>query len=665
MSERNVGYFITGATGFIGRHLVGALLARGEPVYLLVRSGSRARLEELLREWGPAAAAVVPIEGDLTAGLCGIPAQERARLRGRIHHFFHLGALYDLTAGPADLERANVLGTRNALDLAEDVNAGCFHLVSSIASAGRYPGTFTEDMFGEAEGLDHPYFRTKHESESLVRQKCRTPWRIYRPAMVVGHSGTGFIDKVDGPYYLFKALQKLRDHVPRWMPLIGFEGGHINLVPVDFVAAAMDYLAHVPGQDGRCFHLTDPQDRRVGEVLNLFARAAHAPTMTVRFDAAVLQTLPALTGSGADALAPLKRMIDELLQDFGVPHSVIGLLDYPTTFDSSRAQALLRDGGVQLPRLEDYAWRLWDYWERHLDPDLLRDKSLRGAVAGRKVLITGGSSGIGRATALKLADAGAHVLIVARDPEKLARVEAEIEARNAKVSAYTCDLGDAQACAEFLSRLRAEHGYVDILINNAGHSIRRAIENTYDRFHDYERLMRINYFAAVRVTLGVLPAMVEHGSGHVISISSIGVLSNAPRFAGYNASKAALEAFTRSAGAEYGDRGIHFTVINMPLVRTPMSAPTTIYRHLALLEPEQAAGMICDAIIHKPQRLATRLGNFAQVLGMIAPRISELLMRESFRMYPESDAAAGKPACEQPPTAEMVAFAKLLRGIHW
>ena len=138
-------------------------------------------------------------------------------------------------------------------------DAGCFHLVSSIAAAGRYRGTFTERMFDEAEGLDLPYFRTKHESEGLVRTTCRVPWRIYRPGMVVGHSRTGVIDKIDGPYYLFKAIQKLRDCLPRWVPLVGIEGGHINLVPVDFVAAALVHLAHAPGQDGECFHLTDPQ----------------------------------------------------------------------------------------------------------------------------------------------------------------------------------------------------------------------------------------------------------------------------------------------------------------------------------------------------------------------------------------------------------------------
>jgi NAD(P)-dependent dehydrogenase (short-subunit alcohol dehydrogenase family) len=660
-----VSYFVTGATGFIGRHLVTELLKRQETVYVLVRPASRPRLAGLMREWGAESSRVIPVEGDLSEPLLGVPASMRGKLRGGIRHFFHLGALYDLAAAEDVLERNNVLGTTNAVDFAHDIDAGCFHLVSSIASAGCYPGRFTEDMFAEAQGLEHPYFRTKHESEAIVRGRCRIPWRVYRPAMVVGHSQTGVMDKIDGPYYLFKAIQKLRDHLPRWVPLIGFEGGHINIVPVDFVARALAHLAEVPGQDGRCFHLTDPADRRMGEVLNIFARAAHAPTMTLRLDPTLLRTLPALSGATAEIRGPLRRMLDAVLKDLDVPRPIVELLNYPTSFDASRAQAHLRDAGVQVPALEDYAWRLWDYWERNLDPDLLRDRSLKGAVGGRNVLITGGSSGIGRATALKLAEAGAHVIVVARDPQKLAQIASEIESTGGRVSTYQCDIGDAQACDTFVSRLLSEQGHVDVLINNAGHSIRRAVENTYQRFHDYERLMRINYFAAVRLTLALLPQMVERGSGHVISISSIGVLSNAPRFAAYNASKAAIEAFTRSAGAEYRDRGVSFTVINMPLVRTPMVAPTRMYSQLALLEPREAANLVCEAIIHKPPRLATRMGNLAQILGLFAPRMSELLMNEAFRMFPESEAAGAPIGSEQRASKEMVAFATLMRGVHW
>ncbi len=657
-------YFVTGGTGFIGRHLIAEIAARGEPIYVLVRPASRARIGRLLEDNAAVAKLIIAVEGDLKDDALGVPAAMREQLRGTIRHFIHLGALYDLAAESAALEAANVAGTRNALKLAHDLRAGCFHLVSSIAVAGRYAGVFDEQMFDQAQDLQQPYFRTKHESEALVRSGCRIPWRIYRPGMVVGHSVSGVMDKIDGPYYLFKLIQKLRDALPSWVPLVGFEGGHINLVPVDFVASALAHLIHAPGQDGKCFHLTDPEDRRIGDVLNLFAKAAHAPTMTLRLESSLLKAATASAGSG-DLLRPLRRLADRLLRELGIPRSAVSLLDYPTRFSSTQAQSLLTAAGIKVPALQEYAYRLWDYWERRMDSNLATAGRLRAVLGGKTVLITGGSSGIGRATAIKLADAGAHVLIVGRDIAKLTGVRGEIERRGGRVSHYACDITDAKAAQDLLAALLAEHGHIDILINNAGRSIRRAIDNTYDRFHDYERLMSINYFAAVRMTLGLLPAMVKHGSGHVVCISSIGAITNAARFAAYNASKAALESFTRCAAAEYSDRNVYFTVVNMPLVRTPMIAPTKLYDRFHVLQPEQAADQVCAAIMHRPARLATSLGTLAQVVEAFAPRINTAVMSESFKMFPESEAAGGSREVDMKGAASAVAFASLMSGIHW
>jgi NAD(P)-dependent dehydrogenase (short-subunit alcohol dehydrogenase family) len=658
-------YFITGGTGFIGSRLVKRLATRAEAIYVLVRPGSRERLEHLRAQCGAQGERLIAVEGDLESEWLGVAEPQRLALKGKIRHFLHLGALYDLGAPAARLERTNVLGTREALRLAHDLDAGCFHLVSSIAVAGRYRGTFTDSMFAEAQELTHPYFRSKHESEALVRGTCRVPWRIYRPGMVVGDSGSGEMDKIDGPYYLFKVIQLLRDALPRWVPLPGLEGGHINLVPVDFVVAALDHLAHAPGEDGACFHLVDPRDRRIGAALNLFAEAAHAPTMSLRLDPTVLAGLAAAAAAGGAALLPAaRRLLMQALEELGIPQSVLELLDYPTVFEAGRADALLARAGIRVPPLEDYAWRLWDYWERRLDPHCHGVARLAATVRGKTVLITGGSAGIGRATALTLARAGARVLIVGRDAQKLAATAAEISSHGGEVGAYVCDITDADACARLAAQVLAGDGRVDILINNAGRSIRRAIEHTYDRFHDYERLMRVNYFGAVRLTLALLPSMAARGEGHVISISSIGVLSNAARFAAYNASKAALEAFTRCAAAEYHDRGVHFTVVNMPLVRTAMVAPSRVYDRFPLLDPKEAASIVCDAIVRRPQRLATPLGRLAQLVEALVPGLNRAVMSENFRLLPESAAAGGSPGAEARLEPEALAIGALLHASH-
>ena len=658
-------YFVTGGTGFIGRRLVARLAARGETIYMLVRPGSRERLERVRTDCGAAGERLIAVEGDLAADFLGVAQAQRLALKGKVRHFLHLGALYDLDAPAARLEQANVLGTRHALRLAHELAADRFHLVSSIAAAGRYPGTFTESMFAQATGLTHPYFRTKHESEELVRGTCRIPWRIYRPGMVVGDSRTGEMDKVDGPYYFFKLIQLLRDALPRWMPLVGLEGGHVNLVPVDFVVAALDHLAHLPGEDGACFHLVDRHDRRLGEVLNLFAAAAHAPTLSLRIEPELIQTLKAAIGAGGAALLPAAaRIIRQALAELHIPPSLVDLLDHPTVFDSSHADGHLDRAGIRVPRLEDYAWRLWDYWERQLDPQRAGAEGLAHAVRGKTVLITGGSSGIGRATALQLAQAGARVLIVSRDPQKLEAAAAAIRGLGGEVHAYACDITAAGACEQLIAKVLGENGHVDILINNAGRSIRRAIEHTYDRLHDYERLMSVNYFGAVRLTLALLPSMAARSAGHVISISSIGVLSNAARFAAYNASKAALEAFTRCAAAEYHDRGLRFTVINMPLVRTAMVAPSHVYDRFPLLRPEQAAEIVCDAVVRRPERLATPLGKLAQLVEALAPGLNRAFMSETYRLLPESEAAGGSPGAEERLESGALAIAALMHGIR-
>jgi NAD(P)-dependent dehydrogenase (short-subunit alcohol dehydrogenase family) len=277
------------------------------------------------------------------------------------------------------------------------------------------------------------------------------------------------------------------------------------------------------------------------------------------------------------AIAPVRRIRNAVMKDLGLPDDMFTFINFPTRYDRRELDAVLKGSDIECPNLHDYAWVLWDYWERHLDPDLHVDRTLRGTVGGKVVLVTGGSSGIGLAAAHKFAEAGAITLICGRDQDKLDEACKEAKAKGYAFIAYPADIADMADCDRFVQLLIANHGGVDFLINNAGRSIRRAIESSYDRFHDFERTMQLNYFGCLRVTMGLLPGMVAKRKGHVVNISSIGVLTNAPRFSAYVASKAALDAWTRCASSEYADQGVTFTTINMPLVRTPMIAPTKIY----------------------------------------------------------------------------------------
>jgi NAD(P)-dependent dehydrogenase (short-subunit alcohol dehydrogenase family) len=661
-------YFVTGATGFIGRNLVQRLLKREGTVYALVRAGSRGRLEELRTSFGPDGARVVPIAGDLATPGLGVSEEDLLTLRGDVDHFFHLAAIYDMTAGAEAQEIANVEGTRHAVELAGAIEAGCFHHVSSIAVAGMYRGEWREDMFEEAKGLDtHPYFRTKHESERVVREECSRPWRVYRPGIVVGDSRTGEIDKVDGPYYAFKLLQQARRVLPTWLPAVGVEGGEINIVPVDYVADAIDHIAHKPGLDGQAFSLTDPNPKTAGEMLNLFARAADAPQARLRLDSGVTDPATSLVRTGLRFFPPAKRAAKIGLDQLGIPAGVLSYFSYPTHFDSSNAEAALAGSGISVPPLESYADRVWDYWERTLDPDLFKDRSLSAAVRGKVVLITGASSGIGKAAAVKAADAGATVLLVARSVEKLEETKAEIEAAGGVAHIHRCDLADIEDVERMAEEVLAYHGRVDILVNNAGRSIRRSVGLSYDRFHDYERTIQLNYLGAVRLILALLPSMRAHKSGHIVNVSSIGTQTNPPRFSAYVASKAALDAFSRVIASEVIDDGVHLTTIHMPLVRTPMIAPTRMYDMFPAISPEEAAEMIAKAMVAQPKKVATRLGTFGELLYAVAPSVSDRILNQAYKLFPESQAAKGKSeeAPDKAPSTEAVAFAHLMKGVHW
>jgi NAD(P)-dependent dehydrogenase (short-subunit alcohol dehydrogenase family) len=663
-------YFVTGATGFIGRHLVAELLKRDGTIYVLVREGSRGKLDAMIERLGAPYGRIVSVAGDVAKPALGV-----ADFNEPIDHLFHLAAVYDVEADEEASERANIDGTRHVTEFANAHEVGRFHHVSSIAVAGGYRGVFQEDMFDEGQVLPHHYHRTKYESERLVREEVETKTIVFRPGIVVGHSETGEMDKIDGPYYFFKLLQKLRHALPEWVPLAGPQGGQTNIVPVDFVARAMDHIAHLPDDElpGDTFHLVNPEPMSVGEALNEFAKAGHAPQLAMRIDQHMTNAIPKPVRAGLMALPTVKRIRNQVYHDLGIPPAAMENRDFYCKFDARDAQRALTGTGIAVPPLSTYAPRLWDYWERNLDPDLFRDHSLAGAIRGKRILITGASSGIGLETALKVGDAGGEVLLVSRTREKLEEVASKVEERGGTAHVHPCDLSDLADVERLSEEVLTEHGGIDILINNAGRSIRRSVARSYDRFHDYERTMQLNYFGALKLILAFLPGMRERKWGHIINVSSIGVQTNTPRFSAYVASKAALDAFSRCVAPEVVADNVKFTTVYMPLVRTPMIAPTDIYRAFPTLTPEEAGQMLCDAMIDKPKRLASRLGTFGEVLYAVSPKSVDIVLNTAYNLFPDSKASRGDGAGPAPAeekvddemSTEAIAMAYLLRGVHF
>ncbi|MGZ4181072.1 MAG: SDR family NAD(P)-dependent oxidoreductase [Solirubrobacteraceae bacterium] len=298
--------------------------------------------------------------------------------------------------------------------------------------------------------------------------------------------------------------------------------------------------------------------------------------------------------------------------------------------------------------------------------DAIRGSSLEDAVRDRVVLITGASSGIGAVTARRIGEAQGEVVLVARGREKLEETAAAVKKAGGEAHVYPCDLTDLDAIGEMAEQVLSDLGRVDILVNNAGKSIRRSLKLSYDRMHDYQRTMQLNYFAPVRLMLALLPGMREREFGTVVNVSSIGVLTRVPRFGAYIASKAALDILCDAWQAETHSDNVRFSTVHMSLVRTPMIEATTIYQRFPVLTPEQAADVLCEAIVHRPRRVSPPFGQLAAFADAMSPAIMDRVRNQGYQLFDDSAAARGekdsKPA-EVSPRAR--AFAEVTRGVHW
>ncbi|MDO9453014.1 MAG: SDR family oxidoreductase, partial [Stagnimonas sp.] len=473
----------------------------------------------------------------------------------------------------------------------------------------------------------------------------------------------GEMDKIDGPYYFAKAIQKISHRVPKWLPILGIEGGKVAVAPVDYIVAAMDALAHKPMLDGKCFHLMQSTSPSVGDLLQAFLEAAHGPEFARKLP------IPLLPKSVKSLMARVGKRISHGNQQkfsdaIGVPPSVLGYAFNQAIFDDRETRAALKGTGISCPDIRDYCGKLWAYWELHLDLKVKIPRALTQRMSGKVALITGGSSGIGFATAKKLAAAGMKVILVARTLDKLEESRAILEKAGGEAYVYPCDLSDLADIDRMAAEVLKDFGHVDVLINNAGRSIRRGVMESTTRFHDFERTMQLNYFGSVRLIVALLPSMMQRKGGHIINISSIGVLANAARFSAYVASKAALDAFTRCLSAEVKARNIHTTAIYMPLVRTPMIAPTKMYDYIPTWSPEDAADTVVKAILERPKSIATSVGTAAAVSYAIWPKANDWVLSKGFQLFPSSSAARGKKEGAKP-SLEQVVFANVFKGEHW
>ena len=271
------------------------------------------------------------------------------------------------------------------------------------------------------------------------------------------------------------------------------------------------------------------------------------------------------------------------------------------------------------------------------DPD-----RLRAVVSGKTVLVTGASYGLGEATTRKLGAAGATVLLVARSADRLAALAASINAGGGRAAAYPADLSDETAVAALAERLTENHGPMDVVVSNAGKSIRRSLHLQYDRPQDFERTIGVNYLGPVRLLLGLLPAMRRRGSGHIVSVSTVGVLTApGPRWGAYLASKSAFDVWLRSVAPELRADGVHVTSVYMTLVHTPMSDPTPVLRRMPGLSAEQAAGIVAKAIIERPGRVQPLWVWPIELSSMLLPRTLEVGMGLLYRFTTDSPSAQG------------------------
>lgn len=347
--------FVTGGTGFLGRFVIAELLERGATVHALVRPASADRLRAIADRLG-AGERLLPVTGSLEEP--GLVAEPFA---APVDHLLHLAAIYDMDADPEAIARANVEGTRTVLRFAEQIGAGRFHMVSSVAAAGTHAGVFEEADPRQGQSFPHAYHRSKFDSEVLVRDEAAMPFRIYRPGAVVGTTDTGETDKLDGVYALFPLAAAMRSLPSRALFPVP-RMGRLPTVPVDRCAQAIAHIALADDDaHGDTFGLTAYEDERVHDVLAALCEHVGGPR--------VAPVLPEATGTLAFQLAQVAGRLpvvgdarNRALNAAGIPAGLVDAAPFRCAFSTERTRAALAGSGIELPPIRDYLPALWDGW---------------------------------------------------------------------------------------------------------------------------------------------------------------------------------------------------------------------------------------------------------------------------------------------------------------
>jgi NAD(P)-dependent dehydrogenase (short-subunit alcohol dehydrogenase family) len=650
--------FVTGANGFLGKHLIDQLIQNGHDITLLLRNPESSYIKRLIDAWRRQAdrfhgldqsARINVWAGDVTRPNLGLEAIHDL---SEYDHVYHLAAIYDLGADETLTWDTNVGGTKCLLKkLDDDGFRGRLHFISSIAVAGDFKGEFTERMFDEGQKHGHVYLRSKYESERLMREKRAAQnnydIRIYRPSAIVGHSQTGEMDRIDGPYYGFVAVSALKKYLPPWMPLLAPRSSVLmDMVPVDYVAEGIYTLSMTESSELAdnlfCFHLTDPDAPTMTKALKRILEAASGPRIQLIFSTDWAKAYLGLIGH-ATQLKSIELVKEGLLNSLGIPLQIFDAMMPNVRFGAGETIRLLTKKKVVLQAFDTYIDKLWDYFHRHLDPERTREERSERAFQGKVVLITGGSEGIGLASAKRCAAYGARIILVARQQEKLDQAMGQLkpitEEKGGSIEARACDISNLEACDDLVAYILKQYGHVDILFNNAGLSIRRSVSQSLNRFHDYQRSMQTNFFGPLRIVLGLLPGMLERKSGHILYSSSMGTLAPTPRFGAYLASKSAMDALSDSMAAELTDHHIHVTSIKYPMVKTGMLAPTSDYDDLSAASPEFAAQMFVDAVLHRPRKKLTGTGVIIGITNLLTPNVITQLYNYAYKIWPDEKGA--------------------------